>query len=788
MAGRGEPLLREEERSELAHALPAYELGARLGRGAFAVVFAARHRRLDREVAIKRLAPELLLDSRARDRFATEARLLASLDHPHIVRVHDYVEEENVCALVMERLHGGTLADRRGLPPPARACALMTAALHGLEHAHRHGVLHRDVKPENLLFGEGDVLKVADFGIARVVGAQGARLTATAAVLGTPAFMAPEQVSSSVGPLSSATDGWAVGAVLYELLAGQPAYRLDGDLGDVLLRRMTEDARPLRTVAPDVPAAVAEVVMRALARKPRDRYETAYDFAEALERAVGHSELRATGVPIHRTLEAPLTAGGPTLVETGEAAGLGETVDVASLGQTADAAARAETADGGAPVPPAAPAPPRRRRRAWAALAAGVVAALGVLGAVFTVSREEGARAPVASAPSRDAPPAPPPGWPDTMSVGYHDSVAGAAGAAERLGRGGLTYDAFGGDAAAGEDWSKNPDQQSPAALVKAAHREGLLPYAIYYQLRAIGQSGQADSEAAGLRRTLANPELMETYWRNVRLFLKSLGSAGRPAAVSLEPGAWAALEQNLGFIPARPDTVGAVVGASGLPELRGIADNLPGVLKGWLRLRDRYAPDVMLGFSMTDYGTNLDISRQLPPKPTLVAAARDAGHFYMELAILDFAGLEIAYSEEGQNPNRLEVYSADEKEGVVAFAREFVRTTRMPVVLESVPLGNDVMRTIDDGPYHWRDSWVEWLIGADDFSGLKKLQAAGVIGVQLGVSAGETETCPCDAAEDGVTNEGRRGRVASSPDDDGGYLAERMAALRRAGGVALAE
>src|SRR3954466_2659779 len=159
--------------ARLAAALPAHEIGPVLGRGAFAVVFAARHRTLGREVAIKRLSPDLLRESEARHRFAAEARLLASLDHFHIVRVYDYVEEEEVCAFVMERMHGGTLADRTTSGPVERAwaCAVMLGALHGLEHEHRHGVLHRDIKPENLLFDAESQVKVADFGIAKVVGA-----------------------------------------------------------------------------------------------------------------------------------------------------------------------------------------------------------------------------------------------------------------------------------------------------------------------------------------------------------------------------------------------------------------------------------------------------------------------------------------------------------------------------------------------------------------------------------------------------------------------------------------
>jgi hypothetical protein len=132
-------------------------------------------------------------------------------------------------------------------------------------------------------------------------------------------------------------------------------------------------------------------------------------------------------------------------------------------------------------------------------------------------------------------------------------------------------------------------------------------------------------------------------------------------------------------------------------------------------------------------------------------------------------------------------VYSDAEKEGVLTFVREFARVSGSPVVLEWVPLGNTVMRTIDDSDFHWRDSWVEWLLGDARFTGLRRMRDAGVIGVKFGGSRPDaTNTCPCDAARDGVTNRGRRGRRATSPDDDGGYFADRMEALRRAGGLAL--
>src|SRR3954470_10083777 len=397
---------RDVEREKLGAALPAYEIGPVLGRGAFAVVYGAHHRHLDRDVAIKRLSPELLVAPEARARFAAEARLLASLDHPHIVRVYDYVEDEELCAFVMERMRGGTLADRAALGPISRpfACAVMLGALHGLEHAHRKGVLHRDIKPENLLFDAGSQVKVADFGIAKVVGAQGARLTATAAAIGTPAYMAPEQVTRAAGPLSSATDVWAAGAVLYELLAGKPPFAIEGDLGAVLFERVSEDSTPLRDVAPEIPAELGDVVMRALCRDPSERYPTPGAFAAALEpvadRAFAPGGLAATGVPIHRVPPRSDGVDAPVLLQPSE------------------------------PAP--SPKRARPRRGVLIGLGAVVVAALAAAIVLLVAS-------PGGDNKAEALPPAPT-GWPKVESLGYVDQVEGIPGAARRLGAGGNTY------------------------------------------------------------------------------------------------------------------------------------------------------------------------------------------------------------------------------------------------------------------------------------------------------------------------------------------------------------
>ena len=154
----------DDDHQGLEEALPGYEIGEHLGRGAFGVVFAARHRGLGRDVAVKRLAAQFAEDPHVRSRFTAEARLLASLDHAHIVPVYDYVEHGGMCLLVMERLTGGTVGSRQAGEGFSReaACALVVAACAALQHAHDRGVLHRDVKPENLMFDGREVLKVAD--------------------------------------------------------------------------------------------------------------------------------------------------------------------------------------------------------------------------------------------------------------------------------------------------------------------------------------------------------------------------------------------------------------------------------------------------------------------------------------------------------------------------------------------------------------------------------------------------------------------------------------------------
>ena len=260
-------------RDQLIEALPGYEVHGELGRGAWGVVFAAEHRQLGREVAVKQLSRDFADDADVRRRFVAEARLLASLDHPHIVPIYDYVERDGLCLLIMERLTGGTLRQRlrSGGLTAGEACTLMVAACAGLHHAHGKGVLHRDIKPENLMLGADRVLKVTDFGIAKVVGGSVSLATRTGQIVGTPHYIAPEQVTAE--ELTPATDVYA---------AGHRALRAGLRRASVPRRRRSRSSRCTSTSTPSrcgcarsrrrSPAELDEVTARALARDPADRY------------------------------------------------------------------------------------------------------------------------------------------------------------------------------------------------------------------------------------------------------------------------------------------------------------------------------------------------------------------------------------------------------------------------------------------------------------------------------------------------------------------------------------
>ena len=266
-------------------ALPGYDIGGELGRGSWGVVLEGHHRQLKRDVALKQLPEALAADRAVRARFEEEARTLAKLDHPHIVPVYDFLSEDGLCVLVMEKLPGGTVWCRftsEGLTAED-ACAVALATSAALHCAHERGVLHRDIKPDNLMFSSSGTVKVTDFGIAKVIGGAETVATRGGETLGTPAYMAPEQALG--GEPTPATDVYATGVMLYELLSGVLPFSHEGGSVAVMYRHVHEPPAPLGPAAPSVPTTIADVVMRALATDPADRYLSAADFGVALATA-----------------------------------------------------------------------------------------------------------------------------------------------------------------------------------------------------------------------------------------------------------------------------------------------------------------------------------------------------------------------------------------------------------------------------------------------------------------------------------------------------------------------
>src|SRR5205823_1986720 len=241
-----------------------YALDRPLGRGGMASVYLGHDGQLERRVAVKLLAPGVARDHDLRRRFARESRLAARLSHPNVVAVYDAGEEDGRPYIVMEYVEGETVADvlrRRGSLPPEEAVEIAAQVCAGLAHAHAHGLVHRDVKPQNLLVARDGRVKIADFGVAR--GDDASKLTQAGTVLGTAAYLSPEQAAGAeVGPCS---DIYSVGAVLYELLSGSTPYRFES-LAGLAAPRTAPPPLP-----PHVPPALAEVVARCLAPDPDDR-------------------------------------------------------------------------------------------------------------------------------------------------------------------------------------------------------------------------------------------------------------------------------------------------------------------------------------------------------------------------------------------------------------------------------------------------------------------------------------------------------------------------------------
>ncbi len=274
------------EVTRVQHALAdRYRIERVLGEGGMATVYLAEDLKHQRQVAVKVMRPELAATLGA-DRFLREIQIAARLSHPHILPVHDSGEAAGFLYYVMPNVEGESVRDRiqrDGPLPVDEAVQLAREVAEALAYAHKRGIIHRDIKPANIMLGEGHAL-VADFGIARALGSEAA-LTGTGLAVGTPQYMSPEQAMGAK-EVDARADVYAVGGVLYEMLAGRAPYTGETPQA-ILAKSLMEDVAPLATARPEVPAPVAAVVARAMARNPRDRHASAGELAAALAGALG---------------------------------------------------------------------------------------------------------------------------------------------------------------------------------------------------------------------------------------------------------------------------------------------------------------------------------------------------------------------------------------------------------------------------------------------------------------------------------------------------------------------
>jgi serine/threonine-protein kinase len=292
-----------------------YEVESRLGEGGMATVFGGSDRLLGRKVAIKVLARQYAKDPTAVERFRREAQAAAGLNHPNVVSVFDTGSDDGIHYIVMEQVEGRTLADvilKQGALQPSRASDIAVGVCRALSSAHENGMVHRDVKPGNVLLTADGGVKVADFGIARVASVD--TLTATGSVLGTASYLSPEQARG--GSIDARSDIYSLGCVLYEMLTGKPPF--DGDTPlSIAYKHVEEEPVPPSSLNPAVPPELEAVVTKAMAKDPDDRYGSAAEMAGDLREAAPTAPLEPTAaIPkVERTDVLPVSPQGPASTE-----------------------------------------------------------------------------------------------------------------------------------------------------------------------------------------------------------------------------------------------------------------------------------------------------------------------------------------------------------------------------------------------------------------------------------------------------------------------------------------
>ncbi len=372
-----------------------------------------------------------------------------------------------------------------------------------------------------------------------------------------------------------------------------------------------------------------------------------------------------------------------------------------------------------------------------------------------------------AGARSRSAPLPPlPTGWPHTLQLGLADPPGDAA-ALRKAAPFGFRYQYLAGGVNTGQGWSTwNPNGTFASMYVTESWRHGEIPVLTYYMLLQ-SKPGGGDEAHADLTN-LRDPATMTAYWNDVRLLLTRV-KGSKPVVVHVEPDLWGYLEQ-----------AGAIDLASAFAQ-------------EWVKLRDQLAPNVVLAYHMSGWGTKHDIVYEKPPDATVRAYAAQSAAFYrslhahFDIAFEDFSDRDAGfYAKVENNPNTW--FKPADFHRHLLYAQTFVRLAGVRMVAWQIPLGNTLMRAENNTSGHYQDNRVQWLLGEGSRARLKQYVAAGFAGFLFGGGASGT-TCACDAAKDGVTNpapiDGNT-RPSLSADDDGGYFKAQARSYYKAGALPL--
>jgi hypothetical protein len=387
--------------------------------------------------------------------------------------------------------------------------------------------------------------------------------------------------------------------------------------------------------------------------------------------------------------------------------------------------------------------------------------------------------------------PALPAGWPAGVQVGSADSPGGAAslrGVAPMAFR----YQYLAGGANTGTGWSTwNPNGTFASNYIQESRQAGMVPVFTYYMMLQ-SSPGSTMGEPAGVYANITNSSTMAAYFNDLKLFFQRAKEAGGLTVIHVEPDLWAYLQQRATNDDAK--TVPMKVAGSGQADVTGLPDNAAGFAQAITRLRDRYAPNVALGYAFSAWAVGGDFVYGDPADSVVDAIGVRNGNFYKSMgagfnvAFTDLSDRDAAFKQYVYGDGGGSWFTADDYRRSNVFIGAFVRTARMRVVIWQIPLGNTKMRAENNTWNHYQDNKVEWLFEDPSRSHLAAYANAGVVAFLFGRGS-DGPTCACDANNDGVTNPAAingNNRVSLNADDDGGYFKERVSLYYQTGALPL--